>query len=332
MSTQYGFALVPELLTWTTTEDWDAATSESGVEHTNVEGRDPATVRLGSPASTGDVSWWQLETDGTPLTTHEVQTTDVPIGPSARHITGNTTTNAYSTYIQPIATPSEVAWWLKFPTAPSGGGWWFAPRLASETDPEITGIAYGSSATDNIAYRSGTTSWTDTGQAIPAGTWFRTRLTLDATTDTYSGFYKPLGGTETTLFSNVPTANSLPVSSISSIRESWSYATGAIEAYHQYDTLHAPSGSLTTATKTFTDPAAPLLAGLNYSLNGGSITLRVVGSPGQPGEETVTQVLDGASAYPLAWSNTHTDFRVAIDLSTPDASTTPTVSEVSLNG
>jgi len=88
--------------------------------------------------------------------------------------------------------------------------------------------------------------------------------------------------------------------------------------------------SLTTATKTFSSAVEPDLQNLSYTLNGETIDVDVIGSPGTTSEEIVTQTLTGASSYTLSWSGAHTDFRVRPNLSTSDPTVTPTVSSISL--
>jgi fibronectin type 3 domain-containing protein len=92
------------------------------------------------------------------------------------------------------------------------------------------------------------------------------------------------------------------------------------------------SGQLTTIEQSFNTPQTPDLSGLVYTLNGETISVDVVGSPGQAGEEIVTQSLTGASSYGLSWSNSHTDFEVVFDLSTADDSVTPEVDDLTLQG
>lgn len=90
-------------------------------------------------------------------------------------------------------------------------------------------------------------------------------------------------------------------------------------------------GYLETATKSFTSAVAPDLSGLTYNLDGASITIDVIGSPGTASEEVVSQTLDGSTSYTLSWSNTHTDFRVKPILdATGSVTSDPTVSKIEL--
>jgi len=94
------------------------------------------------------------------------------------------------------------------------------------------------------------------------------------------------------------------------------------------------SGTLTTATKSFTGPTQPDLQNLAYSLNTGNISLDIIGSPGTGSEEIVTQSLDGATSYTLTWSASHEDFRVKLNHESPDRelANIPTLSRVELQG
>lgn len=78
------------------------------------------------------------------------------------------------------------------------------------------------------------------------------------------------------------------------------------------------TASLTTATKSFSSAATPDLESLSYALNGGSIDVTAIGSPGAAGEERVTATLSGSSSVSLSWANSHTDFRLKFDLSLAD--------------
>jgi len=89
------------------------------------------------------------------------------------------------------------------------------------------------------------------------------------------------------------------------------------------------SGVLETATKSM-QSSKPNLENLSYSLNGQDITVKAIGSPGSGSEEIVSQTLDGATSYSLSWSSTHTDFRVRLEFSTTDVTTSPTLSAVTL--
>jgi hypothetical protein len=103
----------------------------------------------------------------------------------------------------------------------------------------------------------------------------------------------------------------------------------ALELETSGGSSYVSSGSLTTATKSFSQPFEPDLDSLVYSLNGESATLDVIGSPTLAGEEIQSITLDGATSYTIAWNSSHTDFRIKINLSS-GGSNTPTVDSLPL--
>lgn len=107
------------------------------------------------------------------------------------------------------------------------------------------------------------------------------------------------------------------------IVESRAWSDSEIQAYHDALT----GGYLETSTKSFSGSETPNFQNLTYSLNGQTIDLKAIGSPGTASEEVVTQTLDGSSSYSLTWSNAHTDFRLRIEFSTTDPTVTPTFGE-----
>lgn len=90
---------------------------------------------------------------------------------------------------------------------------------------------------------------------------------------------------------------------------------------------------LETASKTFSSARTPDFENLDYSLNGNTLTLKAIGSPGTASEEVVSQVLDGSTSYTLTWSDSHTDFRIRPELQNDGGiETTPTFRAGSLTG
>lgn len=104
------------------------------------------------------------------------------------------------------------------------------------------------------------------------------------------------------------------------------------EVAQLYDAI-AGTSSVTTGTKSFSSNVTPDLQNLSYSLNGETITLDVIGSPTTASEEIVTQSLDGSTSYNLTWSNSHTDFRIRMDMGASSITgSTPTINTLELVG
>lgn len=104
----------------------------------------------------------------------------------------------------------------------------------------------------------------------------------------------------------------------------WNRALTSAQVSEDYNSRK--SGHLETATKSFGSNQQPDLANLSYSLNGQSISLKVIGSPGTASEEVITQSLDGSTSYTLSWSNGHTDFRLRPEFTSGDVTVSPTFS------
>ena len=102
------------------------------------------------------------------------------------------------------------------------------------------------------------------------------------------------------------------------------------DAQDLYDS--ASNGFLKTATKSFSTSTTPDLQNLDYDLNGETIDVNVIGSPGTASEEVVSQTLDGSTGYSLTWSSSHTDFRVEPNLTTAAITTSPVVRRIELSG
>jgi hypothetical protein len=82
-------------------------------------------------------------------------------------------------------------------------------------------------------------------------------------------------------------------------------------------------GSIQTAEKRHTEYITPNFENLDYSLNGGSITATAIGSPNSSFEERQTVSLDGSSDISISWDEEHS--RYALELESSGAPTSPSV-------
>lgn len=67
------------------------------------------------------------------------------------------------------------------------------------------------------------------------------------------------------------------------------------------------------------------LTNSGYTLNGETIEVDVVGSPGLQKEEIKTIALTGSNSYVISWDRPHTNHEVVVNISTADTSKTPTL-------
>jgi hypothetical protein len=98
--------------------------------------------------------------------------------------------------------------------------------------------------------------------------------------------------------------------------------------YPAESTSTESDGYLTTDSKFLQTASAVDLTGLDYSLNGGSITVEIVGSPGGSSEEVETVSLDGSTSYDLSWQNNHSEYRANVSMTL--GSSSPTLNSLSL--
>lgn len=90
------------------------------------------------------------------------------------------------------------------------------------------------------------------------------------------------------------------------------------EIQYIYNTTISPE--IFTTTKRHSSSVQPNITNASFTLNGESATIYVVGSPGTSSQETQSADLSsGTSEYSLSWSNSHSEFRIAVrgDISDP---------------
>ena len=160
-------------------------------------------------------------------------------------------------------------------------------------------------------------------------TYRRWTVTIDWSNQTYDATWDDIGGTSTSQSVSNRSLKTASTYDISKVAYSLG-GTGTVWGGDDTDTwtddtagAYASSGLLTSATKSFTTARQPDISSTTYTLNGESIELQVIGSPGTASEEQVSANLDGSSSFTLSWSNSHTDFRVEPNLSTTSEGTTP---------
>lgn len=349
-----------QTLTWESATDWNSAVDENGVVHDtfgDLPGDD--TVQLGypneDPGGTNLLHYWPLHASSSPPDI--VTSTNATVTGATADAAGVFDTTSYNLDGTDDYIDSEV----QGPTGSTNRTelFWFYPE--SQNKDSATLIGYGSDANTNrwgFRLDSGGTSGVLRVETAGDGyatnlqptfnSWNFAAVTLDGSTLGDLTFYLN-GSTESGSGSHgVNTGTNydvhIGVDPILTFGDTFSdrYFTGSFAYVQQYDRalsvselddyyLTSSTNFLQTATKSFSIAQTPDLSSLDYDLNGESITIDVIGSPGQAGEETVSQTLDGSTSYGLTWSNSHTDFRVEPNLSTATATTTPVVRSITLS-
>jgi len=324
--------LQTETITWETSTDWDNAVSESDVEHsadivsmvpepdTFEDLSDGATLPSGYTKGTG---------------THEADTADVFDGSvCGLTLNGDASNHIDLTVGQAGYAPTTFSYYYR--ETANGGGYALkvyngSGNLMFAVGTSNPGVGLWGASGDNGITGSG-------GINPDYGAWRRFDVDIDYANDSVTATWVDVEGSSSASNSSasdsfVNSASEIGRAAVggdSTITLSSGGLGGAAEG--RYDGIPGVflDGSITTDTKSFSSSSTPDLQNLSYTLNGQSIVLDIIGSPGTASEEIRSQTLDGATSYTLTWSNSHTDFRVKPNLSSPDRDSEPTVDRVEL--
>jgi hypothetical protein len=284
---------------WGAASDWDNAVAETRVKH-------PSDIIQLDPFSDGfedgDVAEWTVNSF------QAVQ--DRTFNGSWAGYTDNGLTDAYQAARTPPgfsggAEPAVFQFYWQETSNSTGGG----IRLVNSDGNVEIGVG-----TDNPEWQiDDAASFRQIYNADGYNRWVRFTLIFDWAAEAYSYDFEDLqSGSTATGSGDLKHGKDVEQIWIENQNaEQWRDAS--MEMWFEDITLTLP-GSLTTASRTYNEPVSPNLTNLTYSLNGGSITLDVVGSPGTSDEERYKVPLDGATEYGLSWSQGHTDFRIAPEL------------------
>lgn len=346
-------------LTWETASDWDNSVSESGVVHDSF-GDLPGdgVIQLGYPnvdrGGTNLIGLLPLDESTGPVSTADGSISGTVNGATlgsgglldTTAVSFDGSNDRIEFGDEFVSTTGDVSYfgWI-YPTNLSTGSDQFIFERRNDLGNRYTEHSYYINDSTNILtfnVNDGS-GWVNSpaNTAITANTWQSVGVSVDGGNSiTHYQDGSPDGSTSISW--SVPNHQNTP--------KCWMgmepgdtdrpYA-GRIEVWHVFDralssseiqALHdaATSGVLTSGTKSFVTATKPDLSNLSYSLNSQSITLDVIGSPGTASEEVVSKTLDGSSSYSLAWSSSHTDFRIRPNLSTTDKTATPTFSAATL--
>lgn len=343
-----------QTLTWDTATDWDNAADEAGVVHESIgdfAGAD--SIQIGYPSfdrggSALEGYWHFFENAGTTVNDLSGNGNDLTRNGSTQGATGIHNSDAYNHDGADDYVDGSV------PQDPSASVflWYKSDQTTFENDNAITfsqrdgnGILHhpngGSQDVNYYVIDSGgsTNQVQNGGSSIgDVSVWRSYAFVYDDANTRATGYVDGSVDVNDTSFSvSRQSAGATTTVSIGKDHTFSRYADGTHGVVRLYNralsdaevsALHSAgtSGYLETATKSFSTDQTPDLSGLSYTLNGQTIDLKVIGSPGEAGEETVTQTLDGSSAYALTWSGSHTNFRLRPEFSTTDVTTVPVFS------
>jgi hypothetical protein len=341
-------------LTWETAADWDSGVSESGVMHATYPGgdTDAAQLQVGYSASdeggTSLKAFWPADEDSG-STANDVSGNGydgtINANPGVTGVFGSTamdtSTDSVSLPDTAIITgenPRTASIWYKSSDDSTNGGLFHFGQTGS--DGYDFSLRSNASVTDGwrIQYwGSQDIDFTQSGSFD--GNWHHFIHVYDSGGNTriYYDGTEIVNQSTGSLNTQVNSAfmgewnnnNDVFPGTVDALRW-YSRGLSASEAKALY--RKGRGNTHTTGTKSTDSPIQPDLVNLDYTLNGESCQLTVIGSPGTASEETVTQSLDGSTSYTLLWSNSHTDFRIKTRMTPSLATATPVMRSMTLSG
>lgn len=343
-----------ETLTWETASDWDGAVSESGVVHestANTDYSNAAQVRKGQPIATPPASPYLFlplhENSGSTAYNFGTFSGNGNANVANQGVTGPVGTTAYDFVDDEVdLTGAGGDRVLSYSV-------WIRPDLL-QNGATIAGQSDNSGSrnmrlmqgfnTNSIEYTvfdgSSNNSVNIPTSDLTAGQWYHV-----AVTDNNGSAEIYLNGVSKDTM-NYGSAKAAPPDFLLGVDENRNqdYYDGGMAFFKKFQRILTPSeisadyqaiagtSEITTATKSFVTTATPNLQNLQYSRNGQSIDLDVIGSPGGANEEVKTVTLTGNTSYTISWTNSHADFRVKARLTNSNVLQTPTVNRVELIG
>lgn len=363
---------VVDTISWDTAADWDAAVSETNVVHDNVGDRTETEVVVGVPpdgTAGGAYAVYLLDEDsGTTAADSSGNGRDATyngatLGGAGTYNSSDASLDGADDYVG-ISTGNFASY------GSQTGAFTIVMRVQTTTTATAerflgiinnsgeNGIAIDTNRDRNFNSASGRTVFfvRDSGNDD---------FTTDISADLYDGNYHTIvwrvidtsSNSSEVYVDGVSVTNTVGRSQNPSGFNNWEheftlgavnnrgsiqdYLDGDIDSYEFYTTdigataaadAHLDSGSLTTATKSLSSPSQPDLQNLDYDLNGETLDIDVIGSPGTGSEETVNSgSLDGVqTGATLSWSSSHTDFRVRPNFTISDITNSPVVRGIEL--
>lgn len=344
----------PSALTWETSTDWDNSVSEAGVVHeayADLPGADVVTMGYPSFDRGGSSlkAFWPMTESGAPFADvtgngHDLSiangspSTNVTPSPFGRGAVYGDSTDRLangSDWSFDTVDYTTLGWaWFDDSNADTGATLWCLRGTSGDSsemmffinqdgDPSDALSSYHGSDTANSSYQMPNQTWKSTAFGHDGNAFYALD---DGSLDSVSQNKGPDTNQDFSVFRRVGGEGF--AGRISHLRV-YTRVLSQTEIANFFSA--GTGGELTTGTKSFSASQTPNLSNLSYSLNDGSIDVDVIGSPGTASEEVVTQTLDGSTSFTLSWSNSHTDFRVRPNFSTPSVVDSPaTISRLEL--
>lgn len=305
---------------WETAQDWDNAVSESKVWHPSDE------IHL-------DITWDDFDSYASGATSFgpwtvsagsgAIDTTNSYSGDRSVYFDGSVNSGVITVMMYADFEPeqySSAQWVYRETSSSNGHGFRFL-------DGNGNTIVKGGTGNPQVEVYTGNGLITmESGPSPNYGEWRRYTVTFDWANQTVDILWEDLtGSTGDRSLSGEPfvNTNATALGRSETINDDVDQKHGtANDAWVEDATgMYVSSGSLKTASKEFPLRIKPELTELGYQLNGESISLDIIGSPGQFAEETVNVSLTGKNDVDItSWSGTHEEFQVKMNFGSGGAS------------
>lgn len=323
------FTAPSKTITWETSTDWDNAVSEDAVTHSaDVISQTVNEDSFEEGLSDGDALPTPWQTDGSAV----IDSSRASDGSLSVDTGGNSATKACYSQL-PDNQIEEVVWRYNETTNQRGAD----ITVYNENGNRICRMGTGNPQR-GVWHGNGSEAY---GNPSPNyDVWYEFFVLFDWATDEVTFGWRDRSGNGNGDIDGGPYPMENTSSKVSEVvigggnyTNGAGWGTGDAEyCWHDVVTGAYRDSFLTTASKVFSSSTQPDLQNLDYTLNGQNMVLDVIGSPGTASEEIVSQTLDGATSYTLSWTDTHTDFRVKINMDAPDRNTSQSLSRVELVG
>lgn len=344
-------------LTWKTATDWDNATSESGVAHESVSNTDHSdnTVVLqgfsysNPPQSTDLFAHYPMhENSGSTLNDVAGSQNGTYSGPTLGK-TGLLGSNAPSfdgtddSGVIPEFSFSgnftAIGWVNIANLSNADQGAIFAGDKNSSGGSMPWAVWYENANNTFEIYDGSSTSLGST--TVSTDTWYMVTIRFDGTDmdlsvndsfaeTTITNTSVSSSGKEDTIGARATSSDSINGRVCEVLLYTAALSNSTLQSI--YDTV-ATTGTLTTATKSFSSAQSPDLVA-DAQLNGVTdVAVDVIGSPSGTSETNTVQVnQNGSNTYTITWSSSHTNFRVKPKPDNEsDPTRTPTINKLELS-
>ncbi|WEL21859.1 LamG-like jellyroll fold domain-containing protein [Halorhabdus sp. BNX81] len=348
-------------VTWGQSTDWDVATTESNVVHDSFGDHSADRVELGfSKDATSPLAYWPFDENEGSTAEDIVGNNDGTIVGATPGESGILSTTSYrfngtsdyvsgATGMPALRNTASLSFWVK--TTQDGDNTpWEAPGITGiESEGDGDDIFWGwLNANGQIGIQTGNDAAATSSTNVADDNWHHVVLTRDASSGEVQVYINGTREDTVTSKSGQITTAFDSIGRIEDTGGSPEYFEGRIDELQVYDRVlsdaaiqelsdSASAGSLTTATKTFSEPVDPstlTLADVNASIpSGTNVSVYVESDPENDGTYVQSDeiTLDGSGSHAVTGLSTESQqYRLRVELATSSVTLTPAFDRATL--